>query len=199
MSIPSKRLGSVLTLAATVGLALALAGCASAPGSVSPVASPPGTPSAEPVDAPEAAPVTDPTVEPAVDPTTCETILTPLALEDLASSNLVPREFSPNSWDYPLLATMHDDGLVCMWGNQGDVRQVMGELPMEQSIWESTRTQLLAEGFVEENDVVAGFLNGPDSADDSYPYRGFAYRDGTVYYTSYSKFFPTFASWESAQ
>jgi hypothetical protein len=121
-------------------------------------------------------------------------MLTPAALEDLASSRLVPRDFTPQSWDYPLLSTIYTDGLVCMWGNQGDVRQVMGQMAMEAGAWEATRNQLIDEGFVQEDDVVAGFMNGPDSSDDSYPARGFAYRDGTLYYTSYSKFFTSFAS-----
>lgn len=91
---------------------------------------------------------------------------------------------------------MDEHGIVCQWGNSGDVRQVMGRVPMDESVWESTKMQLVSDGFVEEDSVVAGFMNGPDPLDDSYPDRGFAHRNGILYYTSYSKFFPWFQSFQ---
>lgn len=168
---------------ATAALAIGLAACTS---SNEPKAEPTETPVASAT--PTASPTPEPTT-PAAALATCDTVLTEAGYADLAGSNLSARDFTAQSWDYPLLHTMANDGVVCLWGNSGDVMVVLGQLAMDQTTWDTTRAQLEAEGYVAQDATVAGFMDGPDATDDdSYPGRGFVHRDGILYYSSYSDF-----------
>lgn len=40
-------------------------------------------------------------------------------------------------------------------------------------------------------------MDGPDVPDESYPSRGFVYRDGILYYTSYPDFLTFVAAFQS--
>ena len=99
-------------------------------------------------------------------------------------------------WDYPLLEDMVADGEVCQWANGGDVSVVVGQLAMDEHEWESTRAELEATGFgLDESHGIPGFLNGRDGTTQSYLNRGFAWRDGILYYASYPgilEFVPAF-------
>jgi hypothetical protein len=133
-------------------------------------------------------PATTPTPStPAVaEPASCDAVLNEAGHEDLAADNLTPRDFTIQSWDYPLLATFETDGVVCKWAGGGDVYVVLGQLPMGEAAWKSTRAGLEAEGYAANEEYgVDGFLDGPDSHDESYPSRGFVWHDGILYYVSY--------------
>ncbi|MFD4421922.1 hypothetical protein ACFWN7_10515 [Agromyces sp. NPDC058484] len=179
-------------------LALGLAGCTGA-GATPMAEADPSTPAA--TQGPSATPTPTPTppspTPVAAEPASCDTVLTEAGYADLAGSNLSARDFTPQSWDYPLLHTMSAEGVVCLWGNSGDVMVVLGQLPMEAAAWESTRAQLAAEGYVQRDDLAAEFMDGPDLPDASYPGRGFVYRDGILYYVSYSDFLTFVAAFAS--
>ncbi len=180
-------------------LVIGLTACApSTTGSVA-ASGPDDAPAAvEPSPAPEPTKTTPPTASaaPPAEPVTCETLLTPAGELDLAQSNLVLREDSSKESadreivtdpEYPLLADMLRDGVVCVWMNTGDVMVSIGALEMDPETWETTRTELLGIGYVQDDSVIEGFLDGPDSTEPNYTGRGFAYRDGSVYYSSYAK------------
>ena len=125
----------------------------------------------------------------------CDTVLTQAGYDDLA--NLSPSEFTfEPDWDYPLLDVMADTGVVCQWSNLGDVRVVVGQLAMDEQEWESTRADLEANRFVpDDSHGIPGFLNGRDGTSAEYTNRGFAWRDGILYYASYPgilQFVPAF-------
>ncbi len=65
---------------------------------------------------------------------------------------------------------------------------ILGQMPMREEEWAATKARLVTEGFVEDDTVVEGFMDGPDSEGESYVGRGFCYRDGNLYYSSYSGF-----------
>jgi hypothetical protein len=76
--------------------------------------------------------------------------------------------------------------VVCKWGGGGDVIVVVGQLAMDEQTWQAARAELEASGYVPDDSYgIEGFLNGPDGYDESYPVRGFAWRDGILYYASY--------------
>ena len=127
----------------------------------------------------------------------CDTVLTQEGYDDLASSNLSPAEFTFEvDWDYPLLEEMAATGVVCKWANTGDVMVVVGQLAMDEQEWESTRAELEATRFVpDDSHGIPGFLNGRDGTTESYLNRGFAWRNGILYYASYPgilEFVPAF-------
>ncbi len=173
-------------LGALVLIVLSAAGCA-------PVENPP-KPGATPTTS--STPSPSPSQIPTVQPAGCDTVLTQAGFEDLASGNLAPIEFEIQSWDYPLLQEMVTPGVICKWAGGGDVFVVVGQLPMDEQTWESTRTGLEADGYVlNDNYGVPGFIDGPDGSDESYPSRGFAWRNGILYYVSYPgilEFVPAF-------
>ena len=185
-----RRYGRVATaVLGAVLVAGALTGCipSSAP-TPAPAAS--ETPDAEPT--PEATPTPEPTAL-----ADCDTVLTAEGYADLAGSNLVLKEFRAGSWDYFLVHTTAAEGVVCHWGGGGDVIVDVGQLAMDEATWETTRVQLEAEGYVQDDTVVVGFMDGPDVADENYPHRGFAYRDGVLYYVSYMDFLPFLQAFQS--
>ncbi len=73
----------------------------------------------------------------------------------------------------------------------------VGQLAMDESTWSATRAQLEAEGYVQQDDTIVGFMDGPDVEDESYPSRGFVYRDGILYYVSYPAFLPFLQAFQS--
>lgn len=115
---------------------------------------------------------------------TCDSLLTDGALASLAQANLRPRPFEPRSWDYDVLGTIDRTGIVCTWRNSGDVMLVVGKAPLDPAAWTTTRTSLLADGFVPEQLGTVEFFNGPDGDDESYPVRGVIYDDGVLFYLS---------------
>jgi hypothetical protein len=114
----------------------------------------------------------------------CGEILSSEGYTNLAKDDLALVGFSLQPYDYPLLQEFVTNGVVCQWSNSGDVGVVIGQLPMASDNWEATRSELLSEGYTEEDSPVRGFLSGPDGEDESYPSRGFTYREPFVYYTS---------------
>lgn len=116
----------------------------------------------------------------------CDELLTPAGDADLAEDNLTLSEFEFQTWDYPLLADFADSGIVCKWAGGGDVFVVVGQLAMDERAWSGTKTELQAQGFVEDAaSGVPGYLNGPDGPDESYPLRGFVWQAGVLYYASH--------------
>ncbi|RXZ71429.1 hypothetical protein [Agromyces albus] len=177
---------------ATAVLAIGISACSS---SNEPEAVP--TETAVASATPTASPTPEPTT-PAAALATCDTVLTDAGYADLESSNLSARDFTAQSWDYPLLHTMANDGVVCLWGNSGDVMVVLGQLAMDQATWDTTRAQLEAEGYVAQDATVAGFMDGPEATnDDNYPGRGFVHREGILYYSSYAEFFTFVRAFQS--
>lgn len=162
-------------LGALVVVVLSAAGCAS----IADTAQPSATPTTS--STPSPSPSQIPTVELAG----CDTLLTKAGLDDLAAHNLRPMEVELQNWDYPLVQEMFTNGVVCKWSTQGDVYVVVGQVAMDEQTWESTRTKLEADGYVlNESYGVPGFVDGPDGDDESYTARGFAWRDGILYYGS---------------
>ncbi|PWC04217.1 hypothetical protein DCE94_08660 [Agromyces badenianii] len=123
-------------------------------------------------------------------------MLSQAGYDDLAADNLTSRDFTVQSWDYPLLAAFAADGVVCKWAGGGDVFVVVGQLAMDEAMWETTRADLEASDYqLNDSYGVEGFVDGPDSEDESYPARGFVWRDGILYYVSYPgilEFIPAF-------
>lgn len=184
---------SVSTGIGTAVLLLALTGC-TAP------SEPLATESAAAPTTTEATPT--PTPEPSAEPSTrladCGTVLDEAGNADLAEDNLKPFEYQYQSWDYPLLADFVADGVVCQWAGGGDVFVVVGQLAMDEATWDATRADLEATGYRQDDSFgIEGFVDGPDSPDESYPARGFVWRDGILYYVSYPgilEFVPAFQS-----
>lgn len=177
-----------VTTALVVVFGFGLAGC------VSPAAPTPSPSSQTTTAAPT--PIPTPSAPQLAEPSSCDAVLTQAGFDDLASGNLALREFSLQSWDYPLLGAIASDGIVCKWAGGGDVYVILGQLPMDESSWNTTQEGLEAEGYVESDNLgISGFLDGPDGSDESYPVRGFAWRDGILYYASYPgilEFVPAF-------
>ncbi len=144
---------------------------------------------------PSSTPSATPSQAPAAELAGCDTVLTQAGYDDLA--NLSPSEFMFGvDWDYPMLEEMATDGVVCQWSNMGDVRVIVGQLAMDEAEWESRLAELEPFGYVpDESHGVPGFVNGPDGTTESYLNRGFAWRDGILYYASYPgmfEFIPAF-------
>ena len=184
-----RTLRASTTVLGAIVLGLVLASCAD--GTAKPDPS-----SASPSTSPIATASPTPTPPQLAEPIPCDAVLTQEGFDDLASTNLTPRDFTLQSWDYPLLGTISSDGVVCKWAGGGDVYVVVGQLSMDEATWDAMRTDLEAEGYIENTDTpVAGFIDGPDGSDESYPSRGFAWRDGILYYASYPgilEFVPAF-------
>ncbi len=162
-----------------LALTLLLAACTAQPAPTEPT-----TPETSVTDD-SSAPSPTPTVSPAVELASCDDLLDDAGEADLAADHLAPIDFEPQSWDYPRLVGMHEGGVVCKWGGGGDVIVVVGQLAMDEPTWDAARAELEAEGYVPDDAVIEGFLDGPDGQDESYASRGFAWRDGILYYASY--------------
>lgn len=160
-------------LAAFVLLAsVTLAGCGTtAPG-----------PSATPSGAASETPSSSPTHTDLVAAVTCDTILSPFGYSDLAADNLLPKEFT--GWHTDLQFFL-DNGTVCKWGNQGDVMVIVAQAPITEEAWTAMQSDLLAQGFTQTDTPALGFVNEPDT-DPNYIDGGFIFRDGQLYYVSYS-------------
>lgn len=186
---------SVSTGIGTVVLLLALTGCTatSEPVTTESAAAPTTTETTT-----EATPTPDPSAEPSTRLADCGTVLDEAGNADLAEDNLKPFEYQYQSWDYPLLADFVADGVVCQWAGGGDVFVVVGQLAMDEATWDATRADLEAAGYRQDDSFgIEGFVDGPDSPDESYPTRGFVWRDGILYYVSYPgilEFVPAFQS-----
>jgi hypothetical protein len=169
-----------VVVAAALSVAVVLSGCSQATES----ASPPSTSATSEPTTPATTPT--PSTPAVAEPASCDAVLNQAGHEDLATDNLTPTDFTVQSWDYPLLASFESDGVICKWAGGGDVYVVLGQLPMDEATWDSTRTGLEAEGYVPNEEFgVEGFLDGPDEHDASYPSRGFVWHDGILYYVSY--------------
>ena len=154
------------------------------------------TPVAKSADAtPSSTPSASPTQAPAAELADCDSVLTQEGYDSVA--HLSPTEFTFGvDWDYPLLQVMAADGVVCQWSNLGDIRTIVGQLAMDEQEWDATRAELEATRFVlDESHGIPGFLNGRDGTSGSHLNRGFAWRDGILYYASYPgllEFVPAF-------
>ena len=146
----------------------------------------------------EATSAPQPSTEPEAELADCATVLDGAGIADLAADNLKPFDFQFQSWDYPLLAEISDNGVVCKWAGGGDVYVVVGQLAMDDATWDATRADLEAAGYQQDDSYgIDGFIDGPDGEDESYPTRGFAWRGGILYYASYPgilEFVPAFQS-----
>lgn len=179
---------SVIVGIGTTTLAFALIGCTSQPGpAVTESTAPPSN---------AVTPTSEASTAPVVELAGCDTVLDDAGNADLAATNLTPVDFQFQNWDYPLLSDFVTEGVVCKWAGGGDVSVVVGRLAMDEATWETTRAELEAAGYQQDNaGGVDGFTNGPDGEDESYPSRGFAWRDGILYYASYPgilEFIPAF-------
>lgn len=165
-----------------------MAGCATSP-------VPAATPSAA-ASPTETSSTPEPSVEPSAELADCGSVLDQAGNADLAADNLKPFEFQFQNWDYPLLAEIAESGVVCKWAGGGDVYVVVGQLAMDEAAWTATRAELEAAGYAQDDSYgIDGFMDGPDGDDESYPTRGFAWRDGILYYASYPgilEFVPAF-------
>ncbi|MFB6609015.1 hypothetical protein ACFCVO_01730 [Agromyces sp. NPDC056379] len=169
---------------------LALASCAPQP---EPAPSQPAAAPSIPVTA-----TPEPSTATSIEPAGCDKVLDDTGNADLAADNLDAVDFEVQTWDYPLLSDFVADGVVCKWAGGGDVHVVVGQLPMDETTWEATRAALEAAGYQRDDSYgVDEFIDGPDSEDESYPTRGFAWRDGMLFYASYPgilEFAPAFQS-----
>jgi hypothetical protein len=114
---------------------------------------------------------------------TCDTALDQGAYDDFAGSNLVQREFT-KWWGSDLQFMLDDGGLVCLWGNEGDVMVVFGQLAVADAEWETLKASLLDAGYTVDNTTFNGYLNEPDT-DPNYVDGGFLHHNGQLYYASY--------------
>lgn len=181
-----------------IALVVGLVGCAAESEAPPPGAStqipaattgPSVTPSATP------APTTEPA--PGFELAACDRVLTQKGYDDLAADNLVLKDATTQRWDYRLVADVQADGILCTWAGGGDVFVQLGQLPMDELTWNSTLTTLEAEGYVQVDTDIAGYLDGPDDNEPNYTQRGFAWRDGILYYASYPgilEFVPAFTA-----
>ncbi|MGG7507927.1 hypothetical protein [Plantibacter sp. YIM 135249] len=172
--------------------AISLTGCGT--GTPAPSSSATVTPTTTPTAT--TAPTPSPTATDAAFDATCDTILTGAAYAKLAEDHLVAKPFT--TWNVDLGFMQDGGGLVCKWGNQGDIMAISAQMPMTEAAWAEKQAALVTEGFTITNDPVDGFTKQPDLGnDDSYVNGGFAWRDGNLYFTSSSNFitdFPAFAS-----
>lgn len=149
-----------------------------------------------PTTTPTAAQTPEPTTTDVAFDTTCDTILTDAAYAKLAEDHLVAKPFT--TWNVDLGFVQDGGGIVCKWGNQGDIMAISAQMPMTEAAWAEKQASLVADGFTITNDPVDGFTQQPDLGnDDSYVTGGFAWRDGSLYFTSASRLitdFPAFAS-----
>ncbi len=120
--------------------------------------------------------------EPVAEAPTCVTALTEDAYTDFETSGLALRDYQ--GWRTDIQFMADDGGIACAWQGQGDVVVIFGQLPLTSTEWETKRTELVATGYVEETDPVAGYFNEPDT-DPNYIDGGFVYRDGNLFYVSY--------------
>ncbi|KQQ03668.1 MULTISPECIES: hypothetical protein [unclassified Rathayibacter] len=175
------RLGAAAILLALTGGALA--GCTSA--TPTPTAAPTTASATPTASTPPAADTPLPTATAAA-LTVCDQLLTPEEVASLTEDGLtLAAEATAFDFDYPIVQEIAADGVLCRWTGQGDVSVVVGQLAVDDDEWAERRTALLAEGFVADDASAAGFLNGPDGTDDSYPGRGVVHEDDVLYYVSY--------------
>ena len=162
----------------TTLLLLALTAC-TAPSDPAPTESA-AAPTTEVTSTPE------PSTVPEAELAHCDTVLDDAGNADLAADNLKPIDFQFQNWEYPLLAEISENGVVCKWAGGGDVYVVVGQLAMDEATWDATRADLEAAGYQQvDSHGIDGFIDGPDGEDESYSTRGFAWRDGILYYASY--------------
>ncbi|QHC65760.1 hypothetical protein GSU68_03615 [Rathayibacter sp. VKM Ac-2759] len=171
-----------LALGATA-VALALAGCTAAAPATTPTATAAATAPATATPTADDAPLPTAT---AAALTVCDQLLTQEEVASLTDDGLtLAAEATAFDFDYPIVQEIAADGVLCRWTGQGDVSVVVGQLAVDDDEWTERQTALLAEGFVADDASAAGFLNGPDGTDDSYPGRGVVHDDDVLYYVSY--------------
>lgn len=140
---PLHRVGSALVIAAALSLVTACAAPAPAP-------SP--TPTVDDSAANTPPPVAEATEEPAVDAEpTCETIIPVATVEDFESVG-----WSAEEEEFRVGATIIAGGLQCVWadfaGPATDHVQIFGWAPIEEDAAADAQDDLVAEGWVRENE-----------------------------------------------
>lgn len=179
----------LITLAGGM-LALALlSGCASAQtteATPTPTATETTRPTASATPSPQ--PTEQPTEAPAATELDCMAAVTQAGHDNLAADGLTLRE-PETHMAYPILERIATEGVLCKWSTRGDVQVIFGQLAMSEDEWATVRTGLIESGFIEDDSLVPGFLDGPDEVDPDYAHRGVVYRDGILYYSSYPGFF----------
>lgn len=184
----------LITLAGGMLAVALLSGCTSAQ-STDATPTPTATESTRPTASatPSPQPTEQPTEAPAATVLDCTDAVTQAGHDQLASNRQLPQQFKYLDWDYPILERFAADGVVCEWGYQGDSRIVLGQLALSEAEWADVRASLLEAGFVEDDSVMTGFLDGPDDPaaepELSFSERGVVYRDGILYYSSFPGFF----------
>ncbi len=143
-------LGAAAALALSAVVLTACAGTPDAPDETQPVATPDETGGGEPG--------TEPTPEPttAAEPT-CETLIGASVVADFESLGWTAKE-SPMY----VGSTEVAEGIQCMWadfeGLAGDHGQVFGWAPMSESAAAAAQQELLAQGWVREDDAAGVYI-----------------------------------------
>lgn len=169
---------------AVVAGVLLLSGCAagSQPGASGP--SPSSHTSASPT--PTAQPAVPPTADPATaDPAlkqTCDTVLTSSALADIVATGWMLQTELPGGHSGLMASMVEQGGLSCYWATAGgDVPLWYGQVPMDETAWNTQRTALMATGFTETDDPIPGTLQGERWGDDT---PALVNSDGVTYYVN---------------
>lgn len=170
-----RRLSTTASLAVTVVLSIALAGCASGSAEQAESAAPttPATSTAAPASTPK--PSATPTAE-AMDPDnfTCETILPPATLSVFAAQEkdgfTLQADFAERSRDFGSDLVYFDDfgGILCQWGYPSGTEPIdYGFSAITEAQATERITSLTAGGFVETADPRGTLLVNIDT--ESFP------------------------------
>lgn len=90
--------------------------------------------------------------------------------------------------DDTMQSLIDDGGLACYWTRTGgDVRVWFAQAARTGEEWEAQKEGLIGDGWTATGDPVAGTIQAPTDNDDDY-IPAMTFRDGTVYYASYSGF-----------
>lgn len=176
----SRRVAAALCISLTFVVLVACAPEVPAPATTATTSA--ASPSPSTVASPE------PTTPTASEPADCATVLDDEGNADLTDTGYEPFDYSVvGGRDFPLLEEFFSDGVVCAWAvPQSDVYIAVGQLPMAEERWATARAELEAIGFsTGESDGIVDYVVMPFTDETSYPWRGFAWRDGLLFYASY--------------
>ncbi|WP_146069423.1 hypothetical protein [Cryobacterium sp. Y11] len=114
---------------------------------------------------------------------TCVNVITEKATAAFARANYPLLTELPSGPDPIMALLVEQGGLSCYWADGYDIVAWLGLADMDDATWTALRTELLATGYVQSDDPVAGTIQG-ERAGDAYP--ALVNRDGATYYVGSS-------------